>query len=131
MNTNPYASTAAWVLEELAQPESPSRYRQTVWWSDLMVALVIKAALRHLPIDPAVSTQALTAAQILRSNAGECAAWSVDPSGHSVMPAGDTSAVHTLPGHHRGKSRQTLYHVLQTHTATSRTKRGGREKSSG
>ena len=27
----------------------------------------------------------------------------------------------------REKSRQTLYHVLQTHTATSRTKRGGRE----
>ena len=36
-----------------------------------MVALVIKAVLRHLPIDPAVSTQALQAAQILRSNAGE------------------------------------------------------------
>ena len=36
-----------------------------------MVALVIKAALRHLPIDPAVSTQALMAAQILRANAGE------------------------------------------------------------
>ena len=36
-----------------------------------MVAPVIKAALRHLPIDPAVSTQALMAAQILRSNAGE------------------------------------------------------------
>ena len=36
-----------------------------------MVALVIKAALRHIPIDPAVSTQALMAAQILRSNAGE------------------------------------------------------------
>ena len=37
----------------------------------LVVALVIKAALRHLPIDPAVSTQALKAAQIFRSNAGE------------------------------------------------------------
>ena len=36
-----------------------------------MVALVIKAALRHLPIDPAVSTQALTAAQILQSKAGK------------------------------------------------------------
>ena len=36
-----------------------------------MVALVIKAALRHLPIDPAVSTQVLMAAQILRSKAGE------------------------------------------------------------
>ena len=36
-----------------------------------MVALVIKAALRHLPIDTAISTQAMAAAQILRSNAGE------------------------------------------------------------
>jgi len=69
--TNPYASTAAGVWEEIAQPESQSRNRQAVWWSDLMVALVIKAALRHLPIDPAVSTQALMAAQILRANAGE------------------------------------------------------------
>ena len=40
-----------------------------------MVALVIKAALRHLPIGPAASTQALKAAQILRSNAGE---WTLD-----------------------------------------------------
>ena len=70
-DTNPYASTASWVWEEIAQPESPSRHRQAVWWSDQVVALVIKAALRHLPIDPAVSTQALKAAQILRSNAGE------------------------------------------------------------
>ena len=65
VDTNPYASTAAWVWEEIAQPETPSRNRQAVWWSDLMVALVIKAALRHLPIDPAVSTQVLMAAQIL------------------------------------------------------------------
>ena len=64
-NTDPYASTAAGVWEEIAQPESSSRNRQAVWWSDLMVSLVIKAALRHLPIDPAVSTQALMAAQIL------------------------------------------------------------------
>ena len=66
VDTNPYA-----VWEEIAQPESSSRNRQAVWWSDLIVALVIKAALRHLPIDSAVSTQALMAAQILRSNAGE------------------------------------------------------------
>ena len=65
VDTNPYASTAAGVWEEIAQTESQSRTRQAVWWSDLMVALVIKAALRHLPIDPAVSTQALTAAQLL------------------------------------------------------------------
>ena len=36
-----------------------------------MVALVIKAALRHLPTDPAISIPAMEAAQILRSNAGE------------------------------------------------------------
>ena len=39
--------------------------------SDLVVALVIKAVLRHLPIDPAVSTQALQAAHALRSKAGD------------------------------------------------------------
>ena len=70
-DTNPYANTAAWVWEEIAQPESPNRNRPAVWWSDLVAALVIKAAVRHLPIDPAISTQAMAAAQILRSNAGE------------------------------------------------------------
>ena len=71
VDTNSYASTAAWVWEEIAQPESPNRDRSAVWWSDLVVALVIKAALRHLPTDPAISTQAMEAAQSLRSNAGE------------------------------------------------------------
>ena len=70
-DTNPYTSTASWVWEEIAQPESSSRHRQAVWWSDLVVALVLKAILRHIPIDPAVSTQALQAAQTLRSQAGE------------------------------------------------------------
>ena len=69
------------------------------------MALVLKAMLRHIPIDPAVSTQALQAAQTLRSQAGEGTL--------------DTSTVQTLPGHHCGKSRETLYHVLQTYTATS------------
>jgi hypothetical protein len=36
----------------------------------MMVAFVIKAALRNLPVDPATSAQALAAAQILRTTAG-------------------------------------------------------------
>ena len=68
VDTNPYASTAAWVWEEIAQPESPNRNRQAVWWSDLVVELVIKAALQHLPPDPAISTPGMEAAQILRTN---------------------------------------------------------------
>ena len=71
VDTNPYASTATWVWEEIAQPESLNRNRPAVWWSDLVVALVIKTALRHLLIDPAISTQAMAVAQNLRSNAGE------------------------------------------------------------
>ena len=71
MDTNPYASTAAWVWEEIAQLESPNRNRPAVWWSDLVVALVIKTALRHLPTDPEISTLAMEAAQILRTNASE------------------------------------------------------------
>ena len=35
------------------------------------MALIIKAALQHLPTDPAISTQAMEAAQILRNTAGE------------------------------------------------------------
>ena len=71
VDTNLYASTVAWLWEKIAQPESPNRNRQAVWWSDLVVALVIKAALRHLPTDPAISTPAMEAAQTLRSNEGE------------------------------------------------------------
>jgi hypothetical protein len=70
-DTDPYASTAAWVWERIAQPESLKHTRQAIWWSDLVVALVIKAALRHLPVDPSISTQAMAAAQSLRTTAGE------------------------------------------------------------
>ena len=81
-------------------------------------------------MDPAVSTQASRAAHLLRSQAGE---GTLDlmllNAQHGVLiledSAGDTSTVHTLPGHHCCKSRQALYHVLQTHTATRRAKRGG------
>ena len=41
-----------------------------MWWLDIVVALVIKATLRNLPVDPATSAQALAAAQILRTTAG-------------------------------------------------------------
>ena len=70
VDTDPYASTAAWVWEQIAQPESPNHNIQAVWWWDMVVALVIKAALRNLPVDPAISAQALAAAQILRTTAG-------------------------------------------------------------
>ena len=70
-DTDPYTSASAWVWDEIAQPESPNRNRQAVWWSDLVVALVIKAALRHLPTDPAISNAAMEAAQLLRSKEGE------------------------------------------------------------
>jgi hypothetical protein len=51
-DADPYASTAGWAWEQIAQPESPGYNRQAVWWPDLVVALVIKAVLRHLPADP-------------------------------------------------------------------------------
>jgi hypothetical protein len=61
----------AWVWKQIAQLESPEHKRQATWWSDLVVALVIKAALRHLLADPSISRQALTAAQSLRTTVGE------------------------------------------------------------
>ena len=96
------------------------------------MALVIKAVLRHLPIDPAVSTKASRAAHTLRYKAGE---GTLDlmllNAQHGVLILEDTvlrqseiqSTVHTLPGHHCGQSRQALYHLLQTHAATRRVKR--------
>ena len=70
-NTNPYTSTASWVWEKIAQPESPNHNKQAVRWSDMVVAPVIKAALRNLPADPATSAQALASAQILRNTVGK------------------------------------------------------------
>ena len=58
---------------------------------------MIKAALRHLPIDPAISTPAMEAAQILRNNAGE---GTLDlmllNAQHRVLILADT--VRNLPG---------------------------------
>ena len=68
--TDPYAPHTKWVWEKIAQPESPNDNRQAVWWSDMVVALVIKATLRNLPVNPATSAQVLAAAQLLRTAAG-------------------------------------------------------------
>ena len=51
--------------------ESQSDNRQAIWWSDLVVALVIKAVLADLPTDPEIWTPALQAAQAMRTIAGE------------------------------------------------------------
>ena len=45
----------------IAQPEYPKDNRQAVWWSDMVMALVIKATLRNLTVDPVTSAQALAA----------------------------------------------------------------------
>ena len=49
--TDPYAPHTKWVWDKIAQPESPKDKRQAVWWSDMVVALVLKATLRNLPVD--------------------------------------------------------------------------------
>ena len=63
--------TSAWLWKYINQTESQSDNRQAVWWSDLVVALVIKAALAGLPTDPEIRTPALQAAQAMRAIAGE------------------------------------------------------------
>ena len=98
------------------QPKSPNDNRQAVWWSDMVVALVIKAALRSLPVDSVTSAQALAAAQILRTTAG---AGTLDlmllNANHGVLILAD--AVLCQPWvqaqcEHSSEQRETLHHVL-------------------
>ena len=70
LDTDPYAPDTKWVWEKIAQSESPNDNRQAVWWPDMVVALVIKAALRNLPVDLATSAQALPAAQNTQNHSG-------------------------------------------------------------
>jgi hypothetical protein len=101
LDIDPYAPHTEWEWEKIAQLEFPNANGQAVWWSDMVVALVIKAALRNLPVDTAISAQALAAAQILRTTAGAGtldlmllnANHSADTSGHSAESALGTSAM--------------------------------------
>ena len=56
---DPYKPDSAWVWKYISQTESQSDNRQAVWWSDLVVALVIKVALADLPTDSEIRTPAL------------------------------------------------------------------------
>jgi hypothetical protein len=51
--------------------EAQAEHRQAVWWSDVTVALVLKAALSSIPPDPATAAQALRAKTILTAIAGK------------------------------------------------------------
>ena len=51
---DPYEPNSAWLWKYITQTESQSDNRQAVWWSDLVVALVIKAAQADLPTDPEI-----------------------------------------------------------------------------
>ena len=51
-DTDSYANTAAWVWERIARTESTALHRQAVWWTGMVVALVIRAALRNLSNGP-------------------------------------------------------------------------------
>jgi hypothetical protein len=109
-DTDPYASTEAWVWEQIAQPNSPGHNRQAIWWSDLVVALVIKAVLRHLSADPSISTQALAAAKSLRTTAGAGSlGLMLLNATHGVLILADT-----VP-------RKTLHHVLPQNLIANRT----------
>ena len=68
---DPYAPESTWIWERIAHTESQTENRQAVWWSDTMVALVLKAALGSIPPDSATQAHALRAKQILTAVAGE------------------------------------------------------------
>ena len=67
---DPYAPDANWIWDQIAQPESPGDRRQAVWWSDTVVALILRAALRRLPVNSCIQTKAQAAVQVLQRTAG-------------------------------------------------------------
>jgi hypothetical protein len=71
IHLDPYAQKYTWEWEQIAHTEAQAEHRQAVWWSDVTVALVLKAALGSLPPDPATAAQALRAKTILTAIAGE------------------------------------------------------------
>jgi hypothetical protein len=66
----PYALDANWLWNQIAQPESQGDRRQAIWWSDTVVALILRVALRQLPVDPRIQAKAQAAAQVLQKIAG-------------------------------------------------------------
>ena len=68
---DPYAPESTWIWEQIALTKPQAEHRQAIWWSDAMVALVLKAELCSIPPDPATQAQALRAKQILTAVAGE------------------------------------------------------------
>jgi hypothetical protein len=67
---NPYASDATWIWDQIEQPESQGNRRQAIWWSDTVVALILRAAIRQMPVHPGIRAKAQAAAQVLQKAAG-------------------------------------------------------------
>ena len=67
---DPYAPDSTWLWDQIAQPEAQGERRQAIWWSDTVVALILRAALRQLPVNPGVRAKAQAAAQVLKNSAG-------------------------------------------------------------
>jgi uncharacterized NAD(P)/FAD-binding protein YdhS len=71
INLDPYAPESTWVWEKIAHTETQTAHHQAVWWSDVMVALVLKAPLCSIPPDPVTAAQALRVKTTLTAIAGE------------------------------------------------------------
>ena len=57
---NPYDPSLCWIWELIAHTETQCQGRQAIWWPDILVALVTRAMLKDVPLDP----------QIQQDNAG-------------------------------------------------------------
>ena len=68
---NPYAPDSTWLWDQIAQPEAQGDRRQAIWWSDTVVALILRAALQQLlPVNPGIWAKAQAVAQVLKNSAG-------------------------------------------------------------
>ena len=55
---DPYASDFTWLWDQIAQPETQDDQRQAIWRSDTVVALILRAAPRQLPVNPGIRAKA-------------------------------------------------------------------------
>ena len=63
---NPYDSSLCWIWELIAHTETQCQGRQAIWWPDIIVALVTRAMLKNVPLDPQIQQDAGTGVEALQ-----------------------------------------------------------------
>jgi hypothetical protein len=63
---NPGEISLCWIWEIIARTETECQGRQAVWWPDIIVALVTRAMLKDVPLDPQIQQEAVMGVEALQ-----------------------------------------------------------------